>query len=171
MLWKETALIAVAVVVLAACHFRDGGGGGDLDAARVRACADVTNGAPSTRCQERGAGLEVVATAYAAETIVNTGNVTRAQLITVTSQVQNLTPSPFSGFVEAHFDAGCNGAPSWEILPKQPVEVPGDQAVSLNVGGQCGDMPLGPRTLTATAYDSDGETVLDRVVVTFNLTE
>lgn len=171
MLWKTTALLAAAVLALTACHFLDGGGGGDAGTARVRACADVTNGAPSTRCEGRSAGLEVIATAHASDTIVNAGTVNRSQLITVTSQVQNLTPSPFSGFVEAHFDAGCNGAPNWEILPKQPVEVPGDQAVALNVGGQCGDMPLGPRTLTATAYDSDGETVLDRVVVTFTLTE
>lgn len=169
MFWKRTALLAAAALAVAACQFFDDGGGGE--AAQVRACADVSNATPSPRCATRSAGLQIIPSAHAAETTVDAGNVSRAELISVSGQVQNLTPSPFSGFLEARFDAGCNGAPSWEILPKQAVEVPGEQAVALNVGGQCGDMPLGPRTLTATAYAADGQTVLDRVIVTFNLTE
>lgn len=168
------ALLAavIAALALGACHlFDDGGGGNPSPTGRVRACADVTNGQPSKLCTDRTAGLQLVSQAHAAETVLDAGTVTRAQVIAVTGQVQNLTPSPFSGFLEATFDAGCNGAATWPVLPKQAIGVPAEQTVALNVGGQCGDMPTGNRTLTATAYAADGETVVDRVIVSFRLIE
>lgn len=178
MIRNRLTLLVAAVLVLAlgACHlFDDGGGGGSPSPGRVRACADVTNGtpgsAPSKLCGPRSASLQLIRTAHAADTLLDAGTVTRAQLISVTGQVANLTPSPFSGYIEAVFDAGCNGAATWPVLPKQGVQVPAEQTVSLTAGGQCGDMPVGSRTLTATAYAADGETVVDRVVVTFNLIE
>ncbi len=133
-------------------------------------CLDVRNAGGTRHCPVTSAGFGLISAAHA-EQLVDAGTVTRAQLIEVSQLVSNLTPSPFQGYVEARFDAGCNGATSWEILPKQAVTVAAGDQLSLSVSGACSDMPLGPRRLTATAYAADGVTVVDTAVVTFTLVD
>lgn len=180
-----SALMAVlafvaAAFVLSACV--GGGGGSPPPETSVRlSCVDVTNSA--SRCAGKAAktryrdsdigvasGFPLISSAHA-DTEIEAGTVTRAELITVASQVTNLTPTPFSGYIEARFDAGCNGATEWVILPKTPIEAPAGETVGLSVGGACGDMPTGARQLVATAYGPDGTTVVDRATVRFNLIE
>lgn len=145
------------------------------------ACVDVHNGSGGGRCAvgkaaapaATRAALAVlgIGEAQAADQTIDGGTVTRAQLIEVSQLVTNLTATPFTGYVEARFDAGCNGASEWQIMPKQAIEVAAGGSVDLSVAGSCGDMPLGARKLEAKAYGPDGETVIDTATVNFTLIE
>jgi len=105
-------------------------------------------------------------------TIINSGPVSRAQSISVSLAASNGSGINWTGYYKMAFDAGCNGAATWEIVPLQatPSLAPGE-AWNTGVGGSCGDMPLGARTLTATLYEADAVTIADQVQVQFNLTE
>ncbi|MBI1397078.1 MAG: hypothetical protein GC151_13965 [Betaproteobacteria bacterium] len=169
-------LAAIVVLFVSACALFGGGGGSGPSPVPAKAaqisCADVRNpDRPSACVGQKSVGLQIVPEAVAAETVVDRGQVSRSELISVASTVDNLTAGPFEGWVEARFDAGCNGADEWVIVPRYAVQIGVGESVNVSAGGQCGDMPLGPRTLTATAYAADGTTVVDRVIVRFELVD
>jgi hypothetical protein len=182
------ALVAL-VFALAACS--SGGGSSDPQPRQARVnCADVRNPDQAARCvpvQPSGGGAtqqrthapgEPLASLYAAlagivpdahaQRIFQRGNVSRSQL--VQGELSVVSPIDFSGEIEARFDAGCGGDPAWIILARQPFSVRAGDTVTLAASGQCGDMPLGPRTFTVTAWRSSGE-LLDQAVVSFTLVE
>lgn len=104
--------------------------------------------------------------------VVNLGQITRSQMIEAASDVDNsASPIDFNGYLHGIFDAGCNGAPIWELLPMQRVTVKAGDIVSISAGGQCGDMPLGDRNFTLTLYQDDMATIVDQYIVNFTLTE
>lgn len=179
MKWERLAgiLAAVVVVMVSACSLLgwDRGGTDPVPVQPARlSCVDLQNGmvlAPCRHGNTAAGWLRVISSAQAAETVVDRGQVSRSYVITALGTIENLTVGPFEGYVEAVFDAGCNGAGAWEIMPKQAVTVAEGDSLTISAGGQCGDMPLGARTLTATAYGADGTTVVDRVIVQFELIE
>lgn len=177
MRWGYLALVAI----LAACG--GGGGGGTPTGAIEVTCGYVNNEGGYNQCTDGGLALldwlgPDSAHALTGETIyVDAGDVMRGDvLIEATLEVTNSTATAAQVWYELTFDGGCNGASEWNISPLQmagiPIE-PGETWVSTS-GGQCGDMPLGVRTLTAVAYeDGDGAAgpEIGRVVVSFNLVE
>ena len=176
MKWGYLALVAI----LAACG-GSGGGGTPTGAVEVT-CGYVNNEGGYNQCTDSGiaslfdrSGPDV---AYALESTtlnVDSGDVVRGGLlIHATLEVTNSTAADAGGFFSMTFDAGCAGADTWEIATFQEFTVPAGGTWINTVGGQCGDMPLGPRTLTAVAYeDVDGTPgpEIGRVVVSFNLVE
>lgn len=164
------SMLVLAVVVTGCALFSGGGDPPPPQASARIACLDVHNPGTAARCPTKSAGLQIFSAAHAAQ-VVEIGTVTRAQLIEVTQNLENLTPSPFDGFVEARFDAGCNGAAEWIVLPRQTVTVPPGEQLQLSVAGACGDMPTGARELIATAFGPDGTTVVDTATVRFTLIE
>lgn len=165
------ALMLVCAAVITGCALFSDGGTPPPPAASARiACVDVRNPGAAGRCPAKTAGLQIISAAHAEQTI-EAGTVTRAQLIEVTQSLENLTPSPFDGYVTARFDAGCNGATEWIVLPLQAVTVPPGEQLQLSVAGSCGDMPTGARQLIATAFGPDGATVVDTATVRFTLIE
>jgi len=168
----KALLCVVGLLFVAAC-----GGGGDVVVNMPPAsgpsvalveyrCADVVNNSANNRC-DKTASLFMRA-AYAID--VDAGRVSRGQLVTSIQDVANVSPVDFDGWVKAEFDAGCGGAATWEILPLQRIRVVAGDTLRLSVSGTCGDMPLGPRVLTGTAYMGDAITPIDRVRVLFDLT-
>jgi hypothetical protein len=105
-------------------------------------------------------------------TIIDVGVISRAQLMEASITVQNTTASAWQGYWGMTFDAGCGGAPTWDIAPIQPTPVIAAGAEwSVTVGGSCGDMPLGQRIMAATLYDTDPATALRVVQVVAELVE
>lgn len=134
-------------------------------------CADVYNDGDTADCPNRQtAFFELIPTANAA-TLIDAGTISRGTLINATQDVTNNTGADITGWVEMKFDAGCNGAVEWIIMPKQAFTFPNGQTFTLTIGGSCGDMPLGARTLTATAWQPDGTTEIGQVIVSFSLIE
>lgn len=161
-------LIIIAAGSLVGC--KSGGGSGGVVPQGVHAtCADVKNDGDVSDCGAAPVAFNSTVTGALIE--INAGVVSRGTLIEATMEATNPTASDFAGFYRMEFDAGCNGAPTWEILPKQAFNIPAGQTMSNTVGGSCGDMPLGDRTLTAELYDEDSITILDTVIVSFTLVE
>jgi hypothetical protein len=172
--------LAALLLSLVACS---SGGGGDPQPRQARvSCADVRNPAQPARCvlpagggggggggggQQRTLLDWLIGEAHALQTFQR-GNVSRAQL--VQGELSVVSPINFNGEIEARFDAGCGGDAAWVILPRQPFSVTAGQSVTLGASGQCGDMPLGARTFTVSAWRQDG-TLLDQAVVSFTLVE
>jgi hypothetical protein len=185
--WAVILVVCAAVLVviaLAACSGGGGSGGGDPQPRQARvSCADVRNPDQAARCvvppgggggggQQRtwldGIGLDwLVGEAHALQTFQR-GDVRRSQL--VNGELTVTSPINFNGEIEAKFDGGCGGDPEWVILPRQPFSVQAGDNVTLGASGQCGDMPLGARTFTVTAWRANGE-LLDQAVVSFTLVE
>lgn len=125
-------------------------------------CVDVHNSGATNLC----------ASAAPAGVLIDAGTVSIGQMIEVTITIDNNTASDFQGYWSATFDAGCNGATTWEIAPIQQTPlIPAGQSWSTTIGGQCGDMPFGVRTMTGVAYDVDAFTQLDEVIVGFTLVQ
>lgn len=167
-------IIAVLVsVVLVACN---AGGGGSTQPAQAPGtvgikCADLVNEGGTTDCGQAVAG-GFWPVAYAAVTIIDAGVISRAQMVEGSLTVSNATDSAWQGYWGMMFDAGCNGAPTWEIAPVQPTPaIAAGTTWSTAVGGSCGDMPTGQRTMTATLYGADPAEVVDVVEVRFELVE
>ena len=129
-------------------------------------CVDVHNAGATNLCSP-------AATAFSAKAVViDAGTVSVGQMIEVTVNITNNTAADYQGYWSATFDAGCNGAATWEIAPVQQTPlIQAGQSWSTTVGGQCGDMPLGVRTMTGVAYDVDATTQLDEVIVGFTLVQ
>lgn len=149
-------VVATAALALAACS-----GGSSAPNTVHLTSADVANpgAAPAAAVMVNGI------------TVIDAGVVSRGTIIEASLAAQNDTASQWQGYWGMTFDAGCNGADTWEIMPVQQtplIDIGASDGTT--VGGSCGDMPLGARTLTATLYDVDATTVLDQVVVTFELT-
>ena len=170
-----------AVLLLAACG--GGGGGGGVPGVVSVTCGYVNNDGEYNQCTDVGLALldwlapEAVH-ALTGETLnIDAGDVVRGdQMINATLEVTNSTADAAWVWYELTFDGGCNGQPEWKILhlqlSPQPIEA-GDTWVA-TTGGQCGDMPLGARMLTAVAYEDVAGTPgpeIGRVVVSFNLVE
>lgn len=135
-------------------------------------CADLVNEGGATDCSQTAAVGGFWPVAYAAVTIIDAGVISRAQMVDASLIVSNTTANTWQGYWGMVFDAGCNGAQTWAIAPVQPTQaIAPSTEWSVTVGGQCGDMPLGERTMTATLYDTDPATVLDVVQVRFELVE
>jgi len=170
---RRIGILAVAVGAALAASMMYGCGGGGNDAPDREAkitCADVFNLGDVNECAQKSAGLSIglIKTAHAAP--VDIGEVSRGRAIEAAQTVENKTAQRFDGWMRAEFDAGCNGAMTWEIMPLQPLSIDPADLKNISVGGECGDMPLGERTLTATVYAADQQTVVDNVVVAFRLT-
>lgn len=158
---KKLTMIVYVVFTLALSACSDSStNAGNLDPSI--SCADVYNEGTSSTCN----GNTPAGTIF-----VDAGTVTRLTIIAVTIEVNNPTNLDINGYAEIKFDAGCNGAPTWEVLSKQPFVFPANEVYIVNAGGACGDMPLGDRTATGTAWLEDGETIIDDVVVNFTLIE
>lgn len=130
-------------------------------------CVAVDNG-PVADCARTVTGW--IAQAHA-DAVIDAGIMSRSEMISGTVEIQNTGGSMWTGYVEARFDAGCNGAAEWVLMPMQAIEVEAGQTQRIAAGGSCGDMPLGPREFVATAFGPDQTTVVDRVVVRFNLVD
>lgn len=166
----RTFAVISFLITLTAC----GGGGTSAPPQQPVAtitCADVINpGLTASRCTTpRSAGLQLFKEAYARD--FDAGDLSRAQLIEASENVENTAPAAFNGWIEAAFDAGCGGAPTWDIMPKRRFIVQAEEIVTIAAAGQCGDMPLGRRALTVTAYAADATTVVAQAVVRFRLVE
>ncbi|MEW6646548.1 MAG: hypothetical protein AB1450_05075 [Pseudomonadota bacterium] len=166
------ALLMMTAVVLVGC---DGGGGSAGPAPQPGtvgiSCADLVNAGNASDCaQPVAAGFWP--SAHAAVTIIDAGVISRAQMVEGSLTVSNTTASAWQGYWGMTFDAGCNGAPTWEIAPVQPtLAIAAGTTWSTAVGGSCGDMPIGQRTMTATLYGADPAEVVDVVEVRFELVE
>lgn len=113
-------------------------------------------------------------TAYAAPpVVVNMGDITRSEMVIGELVVDNPLPELWHGYVEFKIiDGGCNGAPVWEILPRQHRTIAASTIADVvGAGGQCGDMPLGPRIAHATVWADDNVTVIGKVIINFRLVE
>jgi len=164
-------MCSLLALLLTACGGSDGGiQPAGLAGVVELVCADVNN-TPDAQCAQQGAVALAASLTVGALVEIDAGTVTRSQMVYATSEVVNSTAQDEHGYIQMVFDAGCNGSPTWEIVSKQQVTYPAGQTYSMTVGGQCGDMPLGQRTLTATAWAEDGTTELGKVIVSFNLIE
>lgn len=134
-------------------------------------CADLVNEGGSDRCRPVAAS-SFWPQAHAAVTIIDAGVVSRSASVEATITVANNTGAAWQGQWGMTFDAGCNGAATWELAPPQatPTIAAGAEWTT-TAGGGCGDMPTGARTLTATLYEADGITAADVVEVRFQLVE
>lgn len=157
--------VLTALFFLTGCLSEPSGSNGEVREGVEIVCAETANTAEATHCNADAPLLGVVST------FISAGQVNRSQMIESTIQAENFSAVPKTVWVEMVFDAGCNGAPKWNILPKQQVTIGASQSLATTVGGQCGDMPLGTRTLTATLYASNPIAVLGQVVVNFELIE
>ncbi len=154
------ALTGLLALLLAACGGDGGSGGGEV---RIT-CAEVANEGAGGYCPAL-AGMST-------QTIeIVLGDVSRGILINGTTQASNPLDFDVDVQIGMIFDAGCAGADTWEIMPVQPYTVAAGDAFEITVGGQCSDMPLGPRTLTASLYEADGATLIGDAVVYFTLVE
>lgn len=160
--------IAIALLALIVTACGDGGSGGngsggqDTSTGPHVACADVANSG-QTNCRA------VSASHLQPESIVNAGVVTRSDIIEVSIDVDNPLSTSTSVLIGVIFDAGCNGAPTWPLVdPPQQYTILANDTLHFNVGGSCGDMPVGGRTVTGTVYD-DSMNELDSVTVNFTL--
>lgn len=136
-------------------------------------CAGAHNDGQPPYCQDYMAqGFQFITTARAAETTVNLGNISRGTMIVGEGIVDNPLETDFHGFAQFIFTTGgCNGAPQWDLMPKQPVTVQAGQVRDVvGAGGSCTDMPLGPQIATATVWD-DLDNIIGTVTVYFNLVE
>lgn len=173
----KAIVFLLALLSLAAC----GGGSGDpttiVDTSRAMnvKCADVHNSDTTSRCEQAASASItdwIIGRAHAAME-VDVGAVLRGgPLVTSRVDIDNPFGTERTVFVEMRFDANCAGQPGdWVVLTKQPVDVEPNSVLPHAVGGMCGDMPLGPRTMTTTVWDSDGTTVIDFAVVRFTLVD
>lgn len=164
-MWALLAIL-LAALTLSACH----GGGSSNPAPKARvSCADARNPAQAARCiAPRASLLDWILPSAHAVLNFQRGEIHRGEQ--VLGELSVTSPIDFTGEVEARFDAGCGGEAQWIILQRQPISVTAGQTVTLSASGTCGDMPLGPRTLTVTAWKQDGS-VLDQAVVSFTLVE
>lgn len=168
--------IAAAIFFLTGCPSEPSGSNSEVRAGVEIVCAEAANTAEATHCNADAPLLGVlldliIPSAHAEQTFINAGQVSRGQMIESTIQAENFSAVDKTVWVEMVFDAGCGGASEWNILPKQQTTIGAAQSMAFTVGGQCGDMQLGARTLTATLYNSEGFAVLGQVVVGFNLIE
>ena len=163
-------LVVMALLVLGGC--KSGGGGAPIVPDGVHAtCADVKNDGDASACSTSPTAFNSALAAAGSVIEIDAGVVSRGTLIEATMEATNPTASDFNGYWRMEFDAGCNGAETWEIVSLQPFNVSAGQTYSSTVGGTCGDMALGDRLLTAELYDEDGITLLDTVLVNFTLVE
>lgn len=136
-------------------------------------CAGAHNEGSPAYCNGYVAysGPMFITTARAYNLTVELGNISRSTMVIGEGVVDNPVPSDFYGYAEfIIIDGGCNGASSWDLMPKQAVSVgPNTSKDVVGVGGQCGDMPLGPHTATATVWLSDGITQVGQATIHFNL--
>jgi len=167
------SILMFIVLLLAGCG---GGGGGNSQPTPLPgkvsiSCTSLYNSGGSDSCTQKTASTwSFWPTAQAAVTIVNAGAISRSQMIEATITANNATANAWQGYFSMSFDAGCNGATTWEIAPQQPTPtVSAGANWTTTIGGQCSDMPLGQHTLTATLYDTDPAVVLDVVQVQFDL--
>lgn len=137
-------------------------------------CAGAHNdGQPAFCSSYVASGPGFISTAYAAQTIVEIGTISRGTMVIGEGVVDNPLADDFYGWAEfVIVDGGCNGASKWEIMPKQPVFVAaGNIRDVVGAGGQCGDMALGPHTAIATVWDAGGVVTIGKVIIHFNLVE
>ena len=159
------AILILFVFIIANCG---GPISGSIPGKITISCADVHNTDQSLRCPQTTARFSILPTAYAA-TVIDAGDINRGQMINVTQEVTNNTGADIDGWVEMKIDAGCAGAAEWLMIPKMPVTFIAGTTWAITLGGECGDMPLGARTLTATAWQPDGVTEIGQLIVSFNL--
>jgi hypothetical protein len=163
---KAIFVILACVAIISGC---DSGNSSTASTGVVAIkCATLNNNGDPNACSSP-VGVNTVKGAI---TIIDAGIITRAEMIEATLAVSNTTGTDWLGYWGMVFDAGCSGAPTWEIAPVQPTPAIGaGNEWSVTVGGSCGDMPLGQRTMTATLYGPDPAEVLDVVQVQFELVE
>ena len=159
-------ILALAVLSLTACDSDSV----DTEGRVYIECADLKNESDISECEEHQASL--FPTAYAATTIIDAGVISRGTMIEAPMTVNNDTASTFLGYYDMIFSAGCNGADTWHIVNmSETPEIPPGELWSIVVAGECGDMPLGNHTFTATLHGADSANVLDVVEVHFELVE
>lgn len=135
-------------------------------------CADIYESGSSDCDTSASAGSWFLGAAHAALE-VNAGTISRAggALVTSRTDVDNPLAEAKTVWIEMKFDANCAGQPGeWVILLKQSIDIPANDIITNAVGGMCGDMPLGERTLTTTVWNDQDE-VIDFSVVRFTLIE
>jgi len=169
-MYKLMSLVYI-VLMLTAC-----GGADNTDPTQAEVtCGDLYNDGQPNNCGQTVGSLVsdfLIGDAHAATIDHDAGDVSRSQLIIGALVVNNPLAIDINGYVQIIInDAGCNGATSWDLLPKQQVAFLAGKDYPLSVGGSCGDMPLGVHHATVTAWDADGETVLGKVNITFNTIE
>lgn len=181
---KRLTLVILSML-LVSCG---GGGGGDVAVVDTSQgvhinCADVHNGSKS-RCDPTVNLLDYfIGTAYAAIDL-NAGALSKGcddacltgtlNLATVRVDVTNPLTEARTIWWEARFSDSFDcksGVIPWVIAPKQSIKILPGRTVNLNVSGMCSPAPLGPHTITATVWDTDGVTVLDFAIVRFTLIE
>lgn len=114
-----------------------------------------------------------LSTAHAADVEINLGDISRNTLIVGETIVDNPLQSDWHGWAEFTFiTGGCNGAPTWQLMPKQARTVPAESSADVvGAGGMCTDMPLGQHQAIAKAWNADGVTLIGTAIINFNLVE
>lgn len=169
------ALTALLAIALSGC-FSSGSKSGGPEVSIT--CADVAAQGVTDSCRDLPA--PEFATAYPLYAfnaanggpdiiIVDAGAIQRGAEVAVFMEAHNAGGSTWNGHVSAIFDAGCNGAEEWDMIPIQARSIGPGQTLSLDAAGQCGDMPTGPRTLAASLHGPDPEEILQQVLVLFDL--
>ena len=167
-------LLMLLSVALAACQggsSKDtGGGGGNAEEGRVYiACVEATHD-DDYQCDDQPSS--VIVARVLTESSEPESVLYRGQHAIVSGVVENDTPHFWSGYYRIEFDAPCDpGEPPWALVPHQYVEIPAGGEFRLGVGGACGAMPAGFRSLTFTLFDADSSTLRDEIVFEFLLIE
>ena len=170
------ALIFAFFVLLSGCGAGSNSpasSGNQVSKAAEISCADVYATGAASRCDPKTASIIdwLIPSASADTVIINAGDISRdaVQMVNSRADVVNPLDTDTTIYVEMKFDAGCNGATEWVIFPKQKKTIAALTTGIIGVGGMCGDMALGARTMTATMWGPDSVTVLGTVIVNFNL--
>jgi len=174
---NRTIFGCILAASLTACDGSAGGGGnppapsGDISI-RCAALANTDSGCAPAVKSAYVEPASVTPAIAVGDTIIDAGDIVRSDIVFFTLSVQNDRATEFDGYMEAWIDAPCGeGWPDWGLMPLQPFSpVPAGQYVSVTNGSSiCAGMPLGVHHFYAPLYDTDGTTVLGRVVITFNL--
>jgi len=172
----------LTIIAIAALMYGCGGGGGSGDddsdspsGVVSFSCVDFKNGDESV-CNNDATSSGIISSAHAATTIVDSGIIHRDADTPTTAKVsivvENDSIDPFTGYLNIWFDTGCDGnSEPWRFISNHVVNVEPMSEWDTRVGAMCDTMELGHHTITATLHGADPATILDTVIVHFELVE